>query len=262
MSRFVERLEKISQGGTGGLGFGAAKAGKTPALALVGHISKNYAAGLAAVAKLGLDAALLSGIDAPAGLKKLKKSLPSMPWGVHVTSLSEEDSQAFREEGCDLLAFSLEETTAAAVATDEAARILYTDAGLEDRELRGIASLPLDVFVLRVPGLADAWTLKDLASVAMVSRRVDKYILVEVSKAPTAKDLEALRDAGVDGLVVDMESIGAEALAELKAATLDLPKQKPGRRGGLAAVVPSSVFPSGSAAEPEPDEEDDDFDDE
>ena len=261
MSKFVERLEKISQGVTGGLGFGVAKAEKTPALALVGHISKNYAAGLAAVAKLGLDAALLAGVDGPAGLKKLKKSLPSLPWGVHLTSLSEEDSQGYRDEGCDLLAFSLEETTAAAVATDEAARILYTDAGLEDRELRGIASLPLDVFVLRVPGLADAWTLKDLASVAMVSRRVDKFILVEVSKAPTAKDLEALRDAGVDGLVVDMESIDAEALAALKAAVLDLPKQKPGRRGSAAAIIPASVFPSGSSAEPEPDE-DDDFDDE
>ena len=244
------------------MGFGAAKAEKSPALALVGHISKNHAAGLATVAELGLDAALLAGINSPAGLKRLQKSLPSLPWGVHLESLSEEDSQAYREQGCDMLAFSMEETTAAAVATDEAARILYTDAGLEDRELRGIASLPLDVIVLRVPGLAGAWTLKDLAAVAMVSRRLDSFILVEVSKAPTAKDLEALRDTGVDGLVVDMESIGSEALAELKAAALDLPKQKPGRRGGVAAIVPSSVFPSGSAAEPEHEEDDDDYDDE
>ena len=258
MSRFIERLERIAQGGTGGLGFGAARVEKTPGLALVGHISKNHAAGLAAVAELGLDAVLLSGIANPAALKKLQKSLPSLPWGVHLASLGEKDSQAYREQGCDLLAFSLEETTAAAVSTDEAARILYTDAGLEDRELRGIASLPLDVFVLRVPGLGDAWTLKDLASVAIVSRRVDKFVLVEVSKAPTAKDLEALRDAGVDGLVVDMESVGVEALAELKAAALNLPKQKPGRRGGFTAIVPSSVFPSASAPEPEPDEEEED----
>ena len=258
MSRFIDRLEKIAQGGPGGLGFGAARAEKTPALALVGHISKDHAAGLATVAELGLDAALLAGIGGPADLKKLEKSLPSLPWGVHQASLNEEDSLAYREQGCDLLAFSLEDTSAAAVASDDAARILYTDAGLEDRELRGIASLPLDVFVLRVPGLADDWKLEDLASVAMVSRRVDKFILVEVSKAPTAKDLEALRNAGVDGLVVDMESVGAEALAGLKTAALELPKQKPSRRGGVTPIVPSSVFPSGSAPEPEPDEEDDD----
>ena len=240
------------------MGFGAARAEKTPALALVGHISKNHAAGLATVSELALDAALLAGIGSPGDLKKLEKSLPSLPWGVHLASLSEEDSQAYREQGCDLLAFSLEDTSAAAVSSDEAARILYTNAGLEDRELRGIASLPLDVFVLRVPGLGGAWTLEDLASVAMVSRRVDKFVLVEVSNAPTAKDLEALRNAGVDGLVVDMESVAAEALAELKTAALDMPRLKSGRRSGVTPIIPSSVFPSGSTPEPEPDEEEDD----
>ena len=238
------------------MGFGAVRTEKTPGLALVGHISQNHAAGLGIIAELGLDAALLAGIAGPGDLKKLEKSLPALPWGVHLPSLSEEDAQAYREQGCDLLAFSLAETSAAAVASDEVAMVLYTDAGLEDRDLRGIASLPLDVFVLRVPGLGDSWNLEDLASVAMVSRRVDKFVLVEVSKAPKAKDLEVLRDAGVDGLVVDVEAVGAEGLAELKKASLDMPRQRSNRRGGVTPIIPSSVFPSG--ADPEPDEEDDD----
>ena len=44
------------------------------------------------------------------------------------------------------------------------------------------------------------WTLKDLATLGSISRRVDKYVLVEVSQPPGKKDLEALRDMGGPGL--------------------------------------------------------------
>ena len=76
-------------------------------------------------------------------------------------------------------------------------------------------------------------------------------------EAPTAKDLEALRNAGVHGLVVDLESMDAAAVSELKTACLNMPRKQPDRRGGLTAIVPSSVFPSGSAPEPDEDDEDD-----
>ena len=257
MSKFIERMERITQGGPGGMGFGSVRTEKPPGMALVGHISKDHAAGLGAVTELGLDAVLLAGIGGPEELKNLENSLPSLPWGIHQPSLNEEDSAAYREQGCDLLAFSLADTSAAVIASDDVARVLYTEGGLEDRELRGIASLPLDVFVLRVPGLGDTWLLEDLASIAMVGRRVDKFVLVEVSRAPTAKDLEALRNAGVHGLVVDLESMGAAAVSELKTACLNMPRKQPDRRGGLTAIVPSSVFPSGSAPEPDEDDEDD-----
>ena len=256
MSKFIERMERITQGGPVGMGFGAVRTEKSPGLALVGHVSQNHAAGLEAIAEIGLDAVLLAGIGGPDDLKNLENSLPSLPWGVHQPSLNEEDSLAYQEQGCDLLAFSLADTSAAAVASDEVARVLYTAAGLEDRDLRGIASLPIDVFVLNVPGLGDTWLLPDLASIAMVGRRVDKFILVEVSKAPTAKDLEALRNAGVHGLVVDLDAMDAEAVSDLKTACMNMPRKRPERRGGVTAILPSSVFPSASDPEPQEDDED------
>lgn len=257
MSRFIDRLDRITQGGTSGMGFGSVRSEKTPGLAVVGRVSENHAEGLAAVAEQELDAALLAGLESPEALKGLEKSLPSLPWGIYTPSLSEEDSQAYIEQGCDMLAFLLAGTSAAAVASEDIAKILYTEAGLEDRDLRAIASLPLDVFVLRVPGLGDTWRLEDLASVAMVGRRTDKYVLVEVSKAPTAKDLEALRNVGVNGLVVDMAAMGVEAAAELKTACLNMPRPRPERRG-VTPIIPSSVFPSGSGPAPEPEPDDDD----
>lgn len=258
MSRFLERMERITVAAPGGMGFGAARTEKTPAIALVGLVSGGYAKGLKTVSDLGLDAALLSGIDDAGGLKRIEKSLPSLPWGVKTSSLTESSAQEFRDSGCDILAFSLENTDASALVADDAARILYVDPDIEERELRTISALPVDVLILPMTGVSGPWRLAQIASVAAISRRVDKYILVEVSGTPSDKDLEALRNAGVDGLVLDVAAVGADALEKLKSAAMALPKQRSSGRG-RSAIVPSSVFPSSSA--PEPEEEDDDDDD-
>ena len=259
MSKFLERMERITVAAPGGMGFGAARTEKTPAVALVGLVSGSYAKGLKAVSDLGLDAVILSGIDDAGGLKRIEKSLPSLPWGVKTSSLTESSAQEFRDSGCDILAFSLENTDASALVADDAARILYVDPDIEERELRTISALPVDVLILPMTGVSGPWGLAQVASVAAISRRVDKYILVEVSGTPSDKDLEVLRNAGVDGLVLDVAAVGADALEKLKSAALALPKQRSSGRGRNSAIVPSSVFPSSSA--PEPEEEDDDDDD-
>ena len=99
-----------------------------------------------------------------------------------------------------------------------------------------------------------------MASVAVISRRVDKYILVEVANPPSDKDLEALRNAGVDGLVFDVAAVDSVAIEKLKAAALAMPRQRAGGRGRDSAIVPSSVFPSGDGPRREEEEDDDDDD--
>jgi hypothetical protein len=261
MSRFLDRMERIASAGPGGMGFGAARTEKTPGLALIGLVSGSYSKGLAAVSKLNLDAALLSGIDDAAGLKRIEKSLPSVPWGVRTSSLTEETAQEFRDNGCDLLAFSLENTAASILSADDAARILYIKTEVGERELRGIAALSVDALVLPMTSISGPWDLANLASVAAISRRVDKYILVEVSSPPSDKDLEALRNAGVNGLVLDVAIVDQDALQKLQAAALAMPRQRSSGRGRSGAIVPSSVFPSSSAPQREEEEEDDEDDD-
>ncbi|MCH7712753.1 MAG: hypothetical protein IIC99_03915 [Chloroflexi bacterium] len=261
MSKFLDRMERIALAGPGGMGFGVVRTEKTPGMALIGLVSGSYAKGLATVAKLALDAALLTGIDNATGLKRLEKSLPSAPWGVRISSLTEDSAREFRDGGCDLLAFSLENTAASALATDDAARILYIEADIEERELRAIGALPVDALILPMKDVSGPWALADLAAVASISRRVDKYMLVEVADAPSASDLEALRNAGVDGLVVDVAAVGADDLQKLKSAALEMPRKGSNRRGRASAIVPASVFPSdaGPQREEEEEEEDDDI---
>jgi hypothetical protein len=230
-------------------------------MALVGLVSKNYSAGIAAVADLAPDAALLAGAVNAAAMRQAHRALgEATPWGVRVGSLTDEDAKAYVVSGCDLLAFPLQSTTLGAVASDSIARILSLEADIELERLRAFDSLPVDAFLLTMPNVTAPWTLGDLAAVTAVSRRVSKYILLEVSQPPGADELVALRDAGVHGLVVDVASAPSGSLAGLKAALLVMPRRRPGRRERTIASLPGSVFssvdsPSHAEPEPEPDED-------
>ena len=260
MNKFLDRLERINSGTTTPLGFGSVNLPKTAEMALVALVSGNYAAGMKAQAKLSPDATLFSGADGPPSMKDMGRWVgEKIPWGVRVSSLSEADAGSYESGGCTLLAFGLEGTSVAAVASDDIARVLCIDPGIDSTQLRIIGALPVDVLLLSMNHLAGPWTLQDLAVVADVCSRVNKYILVEVPQPPGAKDLEALRNLGVHGLVLDVGEVGAKGLSDLHAALLDMPRQRSRRRERTTALIPGSAFsvpdePEQGGEEPEEDE--------
>ena len=256
MSKLLDLLDRIKEGAPAPLGFNVTRREKIPGMALIGLVSKDPAKGIAAVAEQGLDAAMVAGADGPESVKKAGEGLKDKPWGARVTSLSQEEAQAYQDSGSDLLVFPLEGTAASALANEEMARILCIEPNMEDRELRAVSSLPVDGFLLPLSQTGDSLTLSDLALVGSISRRSDKYILLEVSRPPNGKDLEALRDIGVHALVVDVAAVPAKGLKELKEALLEMPRPTYKRRDRAMAILPGSAF--SVPAEPEPQEEEED----
>lgn len=251
MSKFLDRLEQINLGTTAALGFGVSRTQKPPGMALVGLVSSGHAKGIKTLAGLGPDAALVSGLDDHAALQELAKGLDGeTPWGARLPSLNEEEAQALEEGGCDLVALSIEGTTVAAAASENMARVLCIEMDVEADQLPAIGALPVDALLLPMGHVAAPWTLQDLAAIAKISRRLSQYILVEVSQQPSQKELEALRNVGVHGLVVDVAGVKAKELAALKNALQEIPRQKSERRDRPAAVVPTSAFPGGFSPEP------------
>ena len=259
MSKLLDLLDRIREGAPAPMGFGVTRPVRLPGMALIGLVSQDYAKGMAVVAELSLDAAMVAGADGPEGVKQAGEGLMDKPWGARVTSLSQDEAQAYQDNGSDLLVFPLEGTAASALANEEIARILCIEPNMEDRELRAVSSLPVDCFLLPLSQAGDSLTLSDLAAVGSISRRSDKYILLEISRPPNGKDLEALRDIGVQGLVMDVAAVPAESLKELKAALMEMPRQTFKRKGRTLAILPGSGF--SPASEPEPQEEEEEEED-
>jgi hypothetical protein len=228
-------------------------------MALVVLVSSGHKAGCQVVASVAPEAALLSGAKDIQALKKLESVLSAVPWGIRSDALSEEAAQECQDAGCDLVAFTLQDTAVSALASDDMARILCLDSGIDERQLRAIEPLPVDVILINVAAQTGPWTLDDLTAVTAISSRVGKYILVQVSRAPEKKELEALRNAGVHGLVLDVSTVSSEALTDLKTALQAMPRPQPRRRDRGRAILPASAFPQSEVpSEPEPDDDDDD----
>ncbi len=261
MNKFLDRLEQIRAGVPPPLGFGAPRAEKAPGLALVGLVSQDHAKGIDALAGLKPDAALISGVEDVSSLLELVRPLGAdVPWGPDRAVLTEEDAQALEEAGCGLLAVSLSGATVAALGSEEVARVLHVSSDVDQDQLRAIDALPVDALLVSIPQPSIPWTLEDLANVARVGRRVEKYVLVQLPGTPGAKELEAIRHAGVNGLVVDVGQTALQELSDLKAALLDMPRHRPRTRERAVALLSSPATSGPPGASPGPADPDDDED--
>ena len=264
MSKLLDLLERIRDGSPAPLGFGAARTETLPGMALVGRVprpGRRRPRGLTRAAAAQLDAALVDDAAGPEYLQDLGGLLPDVAWGPRTPALTPEEAPACRQAGADLMAFTLAGAAAALAGQDDLARLLSLSPDLADRELRAVAALPVDAFILDLKEVTGPWTLADLVRVGSISRRVDKYVLVEVSLPPVAADLEALRDTGVSGLVVDISNLSQTALAALKADLRAMPRPRPRRRERRAATLGGPAFAPAAppARDPEPEEGDDDL---
>ena len=268
MSKLLDLLERIRDGAPAPLGFGAARTETLPGMALVGRASRatrpsrgRRPRGLSRAAVASLDAAIVDRGGSTDYLTEMGLLLADLPWGAAVTELTESDAAALGESGADLVVATPESAAAALTGEENLARLLLASADWDDRELRAVAALPVDAFILDLTAVTGPWTLADLVKVGVISRRADKYVLVAVSQAPAAKDLVALRDMGVNGLIVPLETMDAAALAALKADLRAMPRPRPRRRERRAATLGGAAFAPAAppAREPDPEDGDDDL---
>ena len=264
MSKLLDLLQRISDGSPAPLGFGASRAGNLPGLALIGRASRpgtgRRPSGIPDAAP-SLDAVIVEGASGTDYIKQLGELMSELPWGPELDAPAGEDTQASRDCGADLLSFSLQSSAAAVCGEDDLARLVSVSSDLSDRELRAVAALPVDGFILDMTGITGPWSLQDLVAVGALTRRTDKHVLVRLSTIPARGDLEALRDMGAAGLIVDVTTGNTRELADLKADLLSMPRPRSRRRDRMRATVPGTGFTAAPQPGREDDGDDDDYDD-
>jgi len=239
------------------MGFGPARAAKVPGLALIIQVSKDHKAGAATATEVSPDGIILSGLSGVAQVKDLKDDLSDVIWGVRTDALSTADAKAYEEDGSGVVAFHLKGTAMGAVSSEESATVLCIEPDTGIEELRDINALPIDAVLFPMSGASSSWTLDDLATVARISGRLNKYLLAEITEPPSADDLKVLRTAGIDALVLDV-SAGKEVLESLKKSLMDMPKAGSEKSGRSNAILPGIAYSSQrEEVAPEPDEDDD-----
>jgi hypothetical protein len=221
-------------------------------MALIGILSGNSTDDAKCLANLDADGALIAGTNSAEDLASLTKALGSTPWGVKVDDLNGETADGLIQQGCDFFLVDADSVTVEAARDDRAAFILSLPEGASDGFLRALEDLPITA---AFTSLADngPLTLRRLIDVGSLRTMFDKYLLVQVDPGLSARELEALRDMGVDAVVVDVATASEDSLKAMKENLLKLPRQRKPRSEKTSAVLPSGL--SGGNAHSDHEEE-------
>ena len=256
MSKFIDKLKRVSQAAPQPIGFRRAESVAVKAkIQLVARMGAGDIENLAHCAA-GADAALVaisksgSGIE---GLKKISVAMSGIPWGGWLGDVSAPKIKQMVAHGCDFVVFAASSAPIALGQNDEPGKILEVEASLDEGLLRAVNELPVDA-VLIAPGQegSGALTWYQLMRFQRFADLLAKPLLVSAAPDVTADELLMLWGAGVDGVVVEA---GAEGVKGLREVIDKLTFPTPRKREKREALLPGTERESGAVAEAEEDEE-------
>ncbi len=231
MSKLADRIKRASRVEAGPMGFGvAAERRASPTLLCLLRLDRDQAK---KAGDGGADAVILAGLEA-AKLGDVLKALGDLPVGLLLDDAQRQTVAAARAAGADFVLLD-EESAAEAVLEEKVGFVLRVAAGAGDTELRALAGLPLDA--LEIAPVEEPFTVRRLMELRRLALLSQTPLLVEVAPDTAASRLEALRDAGVAGVILDGES--AHKLAALREAVLALPARGRRRDERAEALLPT-----------------------
>jgi hypothetical protein len=256
MGDLLDKFERASKGTVQPLGFGGAAKRETVApVLLLGVIDAGDDAQAKLANDVGLDAVIVAGRGTAkkADVDKSIKAAKGLTIGVWSDEAAEKDP-----DDTDFQVFTSESTPIGSLGGENRTNVMQIVPELEDGLLKTIEHLPVDVFLVSLVD-AEKLTVSQLMRIGRVRGATSRRLLAHLAKLPSQAELEQLREAGIEGIVVDLANQDAAALTACKTALLELPHDIPERnKHRNVATLPTGLRgPAPSRqAEPEPDEDD------
>jgi len=258
MSRFIDKLNQASPAVPQPIGFKAAPpASLKPKMLLVASLAEanvenlaDYVAG--ADAGLLLISKLSSGVKA---LKKMSQTVSGIPWGGWLRNIGSREIDQMTKVGCDFVVFPAATTPLAIVQNEEVGKILEVKASLSEGLLKVVDELPVDAVLIggeREEGL----TWHHLMLFQRFAGLLTKPLLASIPAKVTANELQALWEAGVDGVIVEVgvgQPVGKVSELRQTIDKLVFPSKR--KRGKAEALLPHIGSEGGAVAEEEEEEE-------
>lgn len=256
MSRFIDNLKQASQTAIQPIGFRREKIFSKPRLIVVARLSPING-DIPAGYFIGADAGILN-IKKNTEVNKIKKTrLPeNIPWGLWLKDINNVGVKQILAVGCDFIVFPLD--VQFAVFDDKRiGRVLLVETSLERDLLKTLDKLPVDAVIIsdeQTKVAALTWR-----QLTLFRRFVDisnKPLLVPISVDITDNELQAIWEAGISGVIIDIaaeQQAGKIKTLSHRIDSLAVPLKNKWTK--LQAIVPKL----GEQAAPIQDEEDEEY---
>ncbi len=243
MSRFIGKLNQVSRVMPQSLGFKRAQpVSEKPTILLIAGLTGAGAGGLTdSVA--GADAGLLPIAKSSSGTKLLRamsQAVPDIPWGGWLRNIGRDEIKQMAKTGCDFVVFPAASTPLTLLQNDKIGKILEVDSSLSDGLLMAANQLPIDAVLITTKERGEYFlTWHHLMLFQRFAGLLTKHLLVSIPSNVTADELQALWEAGVDGVVIEV-SVGqpVDRLKKLRQVIdkLAFPSQR--KQGKIEALLP------------------------
>lgn len=262
MSKFVDRLNRLSRGEPQPIGFIARQTAypKSKILVVASLAAESAESLTGRIA--GADAALLRISKAPAGaetLQKLASALPDTVLGGWLQGGIDGDLEQLTRAGCDFIVFPAPTTPLTSMRDDkETGKILEVEASLGDSLLRTANQLPADaIFVAREENQTQPLTWRQLMLFQRCADLLTKPLLVAVPSEVTAAELKALWETGITAAVIEVTTGQPEDTLMKLRQEIDKLEFPPRRARRTEVLAPRPPQPVGRAARDDEDDEED-----
>ncbi len=168
------------------------------------------------------------------------------PWGLWAEQPTPETVRSLKEQGGDFLLFSPEHTPLQTLNEEEVGKIMLVSQEWDQQLALALHQLPIDGVALALSG-PHPLTVNHLLAIGGLRRAAGKPLLLLLPQPPSQQELQVLRDNGVDAILLDVSSLSAGAVEELRRhiATLPRRQRRPERRlsGALVPQLTSAAPP-------------------
>ncbi len=239
MSKLIELIGRLGQQSAQPIGFGAltGRVESPRAMALIGSASAEKSAShLSSGLPDGVDAIVFSDEDAGSVLEAVGSGvLGDLVWGASGGDLSNDDLDALTEAGCDYV-FVAPSAPAGVVGNPDLGTIVLAGEPVDRLTGAALRSLRVDGSLNTSAIEGGGMNFATLVNVVKVGASIGGVMLIETKESISAADLTALRDAGVDGLVVALEN--TELVGQLAESIRELPPRRRPEARGLSPSAP------------------------
>jgi len=257
MSRFIDKLKKQSVSAPSPIGFRRALPTEAiPTILLVAGVTIDDA-GSPINKIIGADAVLIFDEHDKLSTKmlpKMVKPLSDTPWGIFMEDCGNK-SEAQADTGYDFIVTSPDCPISAVPQNEKTGKILQVESSMDNGLLRATNDLPVDA-VLAADTFGESGTLvwHHLMILSNLAAMIRKPLIVPVPRTITGLELKALWDAGIEAVVVPVDTASGEDLKELhEIAVKLLPRAR--KHGKADVILP---HPSERPAQPPPEEGEED----
>jgi hypothetical protein len=261
MSRLIDELLKTTQSAGQPMGFRAARpAAAAGRITLIADLKIGAAVSPVELTE-GASAVLLRPGNSRPTMKAFQAmvdNLPDIPWGIYLEDIGDGKTASTLGAGCDFIVFPASVPVSATPQEEKLGRVLQVESLMDDGLLRAINELPVDAaFIGDTPGEGDSLVWHRLMILQHLTHLISKPLIVPVHADIGEEELNALCEAGIDGILVEVDTGKAGGLKELRQAIDKLPPRSPHIRDKMRPLLPRTGVESPTAVPPDEEEEED-----